>query len=77
MKILYFQHCLVICAISSDCSTNPELRSCKELIAGGPLTCQATSTCLATIPCTEGEYCTSLNICVTAGGSQKKNIHNL
>ena len=58
---------LVFCSVTSDCSTVTGLTSCKELIAGNPLTCQAPSSCLATTDCSKEEYCTADNICLGAG----------
>ena len=47
----------------SDCSTVFGHNSCKELIAGGILTCQQPSTCLSSSYCSLSEYCSSLNTC--------------
>ena len=60
-------YCLVLCSVTSDCSTVSGLTSCKELITGNPLTCQAPSSCLATTDCSKEEYCTADNICLGAG----------
>ena len=39
--------------------------TCKELYAGGPLSCQPSATCLVT--CSDGEFCSSENTCISTG----------
>ena len=51
----------------SDCSTVTGAASCKELITGGPLTCQPADTCLASTQCTQTQYCSADNICLDTG----------
>ena len=61
---LYFS---VLCATNADCSSVPGLPTCKELVNGGPLTCQANSTCLAVDTCQDDQYCASSDVCITVG----------
>ena len=73
-KIKIIRIISVICSVTSDCSTVTGLTSCKELITGGPLTCQSTSTCLAVPSCSHGEYCSSLNVCYGTGKVYRNKI---
>jgi len=54
---------LVVCSVTSDCSTVVGFTSCKELILGGSLTCQVTASCGTSSFCSDGSYCTAANAC--------------
>ena len=49
------------CISNADCESLIETNVCKETVAGGAKTCQASTTC--TQVCSSGEFCDHANIC--------------
>ena len=49
------------CISNTDCESLTETTVCKETVAGGAKTCQASTTC--TQVCASGEFCDHANIC--------------
>ena len=53
--------CSVYCISNIDCESLSGSTVCKENVAGGAKTCQASTTC--TQDCSIGEFCDSANMC--------------
>jgi len=58
----------IVCATSADCSTVPDMPTCKEFVAGGLRTCQPANQCLFNfqpVLCGTTEYCSHNKKCIT------------